>query len=140
MKRFAILCMIYWQSIAHGFDPRIITAQVFVESSFRPAAVNKQCTGLMQVDYGVWGKVLGVTRADLLDPWRNIDAGLRVLRIYYRETGDIWKALHRYNNGYKHNNTRYVPKIKRAMREFYQAPDASRQAPRGVRHTTGDKP
>jgi hypothetical protein len=41
------------------------------------------------------------------------------LRIYYKQTGDIWKALFRYNNGYLHNNQNYLPKIKKAMKKLY---------------------
>jgi len=118
MTRFIILCCLYYQAISHGFDPRIITAQVFVESSFRPAVVNAGCYGLGQVNYKVWCKALNLDRARMLEVNYNLDKAMDILTIYYRQTGDVWRALHRYNCGYKYHS-RYIEKVKKAMRKLY---------------------
>jgi soluble lytic murein transglycosylase-like protein len=115
MTRLLILCAIYYQAICHGFDPRMVAAQVFVESSFRPRVVNRGCYGLMQINYMVWRKELSVNPYKLVDIDYNLCKGLDILQIYYRQTGDIWKALHRYNNGPsgKYNNRDYVRKVRK---------------------------
>ena len=118
MTKFAIICLIYIQSLAHGFDPRIITAQVFVESSFRPGVVNRGCYGLMQINYETWRKELKLDKARMLEVNYNINIGLNILTIYYQQTGDIWKALNRYNNGYKYHSN-YVHKVRAAMNKIY---------------------
>ena len=101
MTSFLILCAIYWQSAMHGVDPRIVTAMVVVESSFRPAVVNHGCYGLMQVNYQVWRKALSLDLYKLRDVDYNLEKGLDILCIYIRQTGSVEKALHRYNCGYK---------------------------------------
>ncbi len=120
MKRFILLCTIYYQAVIHGFDPRIITAQVFVESSFNRYAQNKQCYGLMQVSFPVWKDELNIDEQRLFDANYNLCLGLCILNHYMRVAkGDIWRSLHLYNNGYKHNNLKYVEKIRVAIKMFY---------------------
>lgn len=117
MRKFAIICAIYYASITHGFEPKIVVAQVFVESSFRHNVVNRGCYGLMQINYNVWRKQLDLDPYKLGDIYYNLDKGLDILQIYFKQTGDIWKALHRYNCGYKLNSN-YVKKIKRVLEEM----------------------
>jgi soluble lytic murein transglycosylase-like protein len=114
MTKFLLLCTIAYYSLTHGFDPRTIYAQAMVESSLRPHAVNRNCKGLMQVDVRIWGKALNIDESRILEPSYNLDIALDILRHYYQRTGDVWLALHWYNNGPsgKHNNRRYVEKIK----------------------------
>jgi soluble lytic murein transglycosylase-like protein len=118
MTRFLILLSIYWQSAMHGVDPRIVTAMVYVESSFRSNAVNRGCIGLMQVSLATWKLKLQLDESRMTEVMYNLDKGLDILQIYYRQTGDIWKALHFYNNGPsgKYNNTNYVRKVKRVYK------------------------
>jgi soluble lytic murein transglycosylase-like protein len=118
MTRFLILCAIYWQSAMHGVDPRIVTAMCYVESSFRPAVVNHGCYGLMQVNYQVWRKALSLDLYKLRGVDYNLHAGISILMEYYRQTGSIDKALHRYNCGYKYHSN-YVQKVKKAMKKLY---------------------
>ena len=120
MKRFILLCTIYYQAVIHGFDPRIITAQVFVESSFNRYAQNKQCYGPMQISLPVWRDHLNIDESRLFEVNYNLCLGLCILQHYMKvSNGNIWNALHLYNNGYKHNNLKYVKKIKAAMKKFY---------------------
>lgn len=120
MNKFILLCSIYYAAIAHGFKPEIIVAQVFVESSFNQYAQNKQCYGLMQISFPVWKDELKIDKEKIFDANYNLLIGLSILRHYMNvSNGDIWRALHLYNNGYKHNNLKYVKKIKAAMKKFY---------------------
>jgi soluble lytic murein transglycosylase-like protein len=114
MTRLYLLALVAWHSLTHGFDPRIIYAQAMVESSLNPAAVCRNCKGLMQVDVKVWGKALNIDESRILEPSYNLDIALDILQHYYQRTGDVWLALHWYNNGPsgKHNNRRYVEKIR----------------------------
>ena len=120
MKRFILLCTIYYQAVIHGFDPRIITAQVFIESSFNQYAQNKQCYGLMQISLPVWRKHLNIDESRIFEANYNLLIGLSILRHYMKvSNGDFWRALHLYNNGFKHNNLKYVEKIRAAIKKFY---------------------
>jgi len=120
MTRLLLISYIAYHALTHGFDPRVVAAQVFVESSFRPQVVNHGCYGLMQVSLKTWGPVLGVTREDLLDPWTNLWAGTTILRHYLdKSKGDIWRALWLYNNGYKGKNNKYVPQVRKAYKLLY---------------------
>ena len=119
LNKFFIISVIYLQAIMHGFSPKIIAAQVFVESSFNPAAVNGRSVGLMQVNLSVWKKELNIDESRMTEPFYNLNMGLKILRIYLNKTGNIWDALFMYNNGYKHKNYKYVPKIKRTMIKLY---------------------
>ena len=92
---------------------KLIEAIIQVESSSRAKAVSeKGAIGLMQVRYAVWHKELkkaGIisTKQCLFDPKKNVRAGIYVLVKYYKQTGDIEKALIKYSG-----STRgYVRKI-----------------------------
>ncbi len=120
MTRLLLLVAIGYQAIAHGFDPRVVAAQIFVESSFRPHVVNRGCFGLMQISYRTWKSLLVANRPldknRLLEPMYNLDAGLTILRHYLTlENGDIWKALARYNAGFRYDGRPYVRKIRKVM-------------------------
>lgn len=114
MTRLMLLVAIYYQAIVHGFDPRIIAAQIFVESSFRSNAVNRRCIGLMQINYKVWS----LNRERLFDPYYNIAQGVQILKVCMRYAkGDLWRALEIYNAGFKYNGKPYVNKIKSLLRQ-----------------------
>ena len=109
---------IYWQSAMHNVDPRIVTAMVAVESQFNPAARCGNCVGLMQINVPIWEKALSLDLYKLEDVDYNLEKGLDILCIYIRQTGDVWRAIHFYNNGPsgKYNNTNYVRKVKRVYK------------------------
>ncbi len=115
MTKFLILLSIYWQSAMHNVDPRIVTAMVAVESQFNPAARCGNCVGLMQINVPIWEKALSLDLYKLEDVDYNLEKGLDILCIYYRQTGDIWLALARYNAGYKYDGRPYVRKIKKYL-------------------------
>ena len=114
---------VFTQSRKHGFDPYLVMAIIFVESSFNPHAVSKAgAYGLMQVNYPVWKNELNIDRKKLTQIDYNIELGLTILKGYLQETkGDMIKALILYNNGYKYNNTHYHEKV--IASNFFQYAD-----------------
>jgi len=111
---------VFKQSRKHGFDPYLVMAIIFVESSFNRHAVSKAgAFGLMQVNYPVWKNELNIDRKKLTQIDYNIELGLTILKGYLQETkGNMIKALILYNNGYKYTNTHYHEKI--IASNFYQ--------------------
>jgi soluble lytic murein transglycosylase-like protein len=121
MAKFIILLSIYYHAIMHGIQPEVAVAQVFVESSFRPQAVNGKCIGLMQVNVPVWRKQLNLDPKRMTEVWYNLDAGMTILRHYLdKSNGDIIRALWLYNAGYKYDATKYIRKVRMAYRQIFR--------------------
>jgi hypothetical protein len=128
-KRFpefsSILDVIYKKSFLYGFKPALVLGIIKVESDYNPRAVSyRGAYGLMQVNLEVWKNELGIDRKLIFDIAYNIDTGLKILKKYYDMTdGNIKRAIHLYNNGYKYNNTAYTTKVDSAVLSFSsQAP------------------
>ena len=101
----------------YGIEPELLLAIAYVESSFIPTRRSKSSIGLMGVNYGVWRKALSLDFARLFEVDYNMDKGAFILRWWVDAChGDIDLAIFRYNNGYKYNNRKYVPKV----RKFYR--------------------
>jgi membrane-bound lytic murein transglycosylase F len=90
----------------HGFDWRLIAAQIYQESHFDPEAISQDgAYGLMQITAGT-GECFGVK--DLFDPEENIRAGtghLKNLYEFYDKAEDpdrLFIALSAYNIGQGH--------------------------------------
>lgn len=111
---FRISESVYKKSAKYGFEPELIWGVMQVESGHNPRAVSHRgAYGLMQINFAVWREELKIDKRRIFDIDYNIDLGLRILKRYYLESdGDIKKALHLYNNGYRYNNLSYVGKIK----------------------------
>lgn len=78
-----------------GIAPRILAAQIVVESSCRPTVVSKAgAVGLMQVMPSVWKKY---SQVELLNPVRNMDIGSDILVQYVHQTGSYREGLRRYH-------------------------------------------
>ena len=74
----------------------------------------------MQISLPVWKDELKIDKEKIFDANYNLLIGLSILRHYMNvSNGDIWLALHIYNNGYKHNNLKYVKKIRAVMEKLY---------------------
>ena len=117
MTKFYIICILAYQAIVHGFDPRIIFAQAVVESSLRPWVSNGPCKGLLQVNTKIWGRELNIDESRIFDPGYNLDIGMDILRSYYQQTGSMDAALARYNAGTSYDGRPYVRKIRRVLNE-----------------------
>jgi len=104
---------VFEKSKEYGFNPYLVMAVIQVESGFdRFAASTAGAYGLMQVNYNVWKDVYDIDFDRIYNVEYNVDLGLKILRRYYNKSGgNILKALFRYNNGYKYNNTAYSGKV-----------------------------
>ena len=111
---------IYKKSFQYGFRPELVLGMVKVESDYNPRAVsNRGAYGLMQVNFSVWKNELSIDKKRIFDIDYNIELGLQILKRYYLESkGNIFRALHLYNNGYKYNNRSYVGKVKSQLGKF----------------------
>lgn len=108
-----IVDSVYQKSHEYGFHPDLVLGLMQVESNYDPKAVSMRgAYGLMQVNLAVWRKELGIDEKKVFDVDYNIELGLKILKRYFLESnGNISRALHLYNNGYKYNNTAYIGKV-----------------------------
>lgn len=82
----------------NGIAPELLEAIIWKESRFQPAAVNRSCKGLMQVNTGCHKKRmdrLGVS--DIYDPEGNIAVGSDYLRELFEANEDVATVLELYN-------------------------------------------
>jgi soluble lytic murein transglycosylase-like protein len=108
---------IFELSPEYGFQPAQILALIEIESGGDPRAISKTGDyGLMQVNFRTWQRELGLDRRRILEVKYNLRAGLEILRRYHREAGDFWIAVHRYNNGYRGTNPKYLQRAIKAIR------------------------
>lgn len=107
----------YRKSHEYGFHPDLVLGIMQVESNYDPDAVSiVGACGLMQVNVPVWKDELSIDEKNVFDIEYNIDLGLQILKRYLLESnGNIQRALHLYNNGYKYNNTSYIGKVNRSL-------------------------
>ena len=115
-----ILDSVYTASFKYDFKPELVLSIIQVESNFNPEAISyKGAYGLMQINLAVWERELDINREKIFDIDYNIDLGLQVLKRYYDETkGNLKRAIHLYNNGYKYNNLAYVHKVDSTLMSF----------------------
>lgn len=112
-----IVDVVYDKSVHYGFHPDLVLSMMQVESYYNPKAVSSAgAYGLMQINLAVWKKELGIDPNRIFEIDYNVDLGLTILKRYYIESkGNIQRALHLYNNGYKYNNTNYLTRINAAL-------------------------
>jgi soluble lytic murein transglycosylase-like protein len=121
MKKFPhfskIVDAAYRKSHEYGFHPDLVLGIMQVESNYDPNAVSiVGACGLMQVNVPVWKDELSIDEKHIFDIEYNIDLGLQILKRYLLESnGNIQRAIHLYNNGYKYNNTSYIVKVNRSL-------------------------
>jgi soluble lytic murein transglycosylase-like protein len=70
--------------------------------------------GHMQVNYRVWGKRLGLTKNQLLDPFINSWAGAVILR-YYLSRYSFWEAVGRYHSSNRDRQIQYSWRVYNAI-------------------------
>lgn len=108
-----------------GISPELILAIIAVESTFRERAVSRAgARGLMQI-VPKWHpeqiRDIGGVQA-LFDPRKNIHAGTQILAKYlHLSSGDMRKALLRYNGSLKNPRSRYADKVLSQYRSLRQA-------------------
>jgi soluble lytic murein transglycosylase-like protein len=91
---------IYAAAQRHAVNPVVVAAVVRAESAFDHRAVSvKGARGLMQL-MPATARRFGLADHEILDPQRNLDAGVRYLRFLLdRFDGDLTLALAAYNAG-----------------------------------------
>lgn len=93
--------LIYDIAIRHSINPQLVAALIRVESSFNPRAVSRKgAYGLMQL-LPATARRFGVQKKrDLLDPVKNLEAGVRYLKwLTERFGGNTQMTLAAYNAG-----------------------------------------
>lgn len=114
----------------HGMDPAFVHAVISAESAYKPNATSHVgAMGLMQL-MPFTAKRFGVTNA--YNPYQNIEAGTKYLKILYNEFGSLELAAAGYNAGEgavrKYNRSippyketrKYVPKVMAYYRRYKQ--------------------
>lgn len=112
-----IVDSVFQKSAQYGFHPELVLSMMQVESYYNPRAISHRgAYGLMQINLAVWKDELSIDRNRIFEVDYNIDLGLQILKRYYIESkGNIQRALHLYNNGYKYNNTKYLTRINETL-------------------------
>ncbi len=94
--------------------PELLTALIVVESSANHVAVsNKGAVGLTQVMPHIWR----CQRNELLNPYKNIEVGSKILK-YYIDKHGVEGGLSSYNSGNKRTSlrfARYILKVARSL-------------------------
>jgi len=91
----------------YGISPEVLAGLIYTESRADAWAKNKDCLGLTQVRWTVWGALLKANhpeifeRRDLFNPRKSIMAGAWVLRHYLDRFKDVEAALFHYSGGKK---------------------------------------
>ncbi len=74
--------------------------------------------GLMQINWGFWGKKLGISKSDLLDPRLNVLLGARILEHCLKVTGDWWQAVGMYHSPDAMRQRVYIDKVSSSYRRL----------------------
>ena len=105
--------------VESGFHPRALNVAgqaLFpatlheAESVLRRSGDNVDI-GLMQINWAFWGKKLGVSKSELLDPKLNVLLGARILEHCLKVTGDWWQAVGMYHSPDASRQRMYVAKV-----------------------------
>jgi soluble lytic murein transglycosylase-like protein len=67
--------------------------------------------GLMQINWPWWGRRLGVSKRDLLDPNTNLTYGARILKECLNRRGSIWHRISDYHSGSAKERDRYNQQV-----------------------------
>jgi soluble lytic murein transglycosylase-like protein len=126
-------------SSATGIPVELILAVSHVESGFHPHAINvagrpfqpssrgeaewilsrsgdNVDIGLMQINWGHWGKRFGLSKIDLLDPRLNVLLGARILEYCVRAGGSWRKGVALYHSPHEARQQEYVEKVWQSYR------------------------
>ena len=92
-KAYRYAGLIYYSAQKYDLNPLEIVALITAESSFKANVVNKKTGdyGLGQINYEHWGKPLGLTTQELLDPSINIIMTCHIFKFF----GEDFSKYHR---------------------------------------------
>ena len=99
--------LIFHASQKYGVNPLEIIALIMAESRFKEGSINAKTGdyGLGQINWVHWGKDLGLTHQDLLDPAINIYMTCHVYNYFGKDFG-------KYNRGHGVKSRAYVLNVK----------------------------
>jgi hypothetical protein len=99
--------LIFHASQKNGVNPLEIIALIMAESRFKEGSINAKSGdyGLGQINWVHWGKDLGLTHQDLLDPAVNIYMTCHVYKYFGKDFG-------KYNRGHGVKSKAYVLNVK----------------------------
>lgn len=115
-----IVNAVFKYSREYNLPEQLILAVIFRESSFKPMSrSNKDCLGLMQINYkvhkGSLPELENVTRYKCFHINNNIKAGCAILSFYITQSKTIEEALFKY---YGSKDKQYVDDIFTLMKEM----------------------
>jgi soluble lytic murein transglycosylase-like protein len=92
--------LMYEAARRHALNPQVVAAVIRAESAFNPRAVSRKgACGLMQI-MPATGQRFGLSRRELFEPQKNIDAGVRYLALLAERFQDeLPLVLAAYNAG-----------------------------------------
>jgi soluble lytic murein transglycosylase-like protein len=114
-------------SAAYGIPRGLLEGVAYVESGFRPSAVNHDANGtedvgIMQLNL----QAQHVSYAFAANPVLAIPYAARLLATYYRECGSWTGAIERYNSGQCAGDSGYAARVFAAARQYgYQGPEGA---------------
>lgn len=119
MTRIPVELLLAISHVESGFHPRAlnVAGQPFFPASLREAeSVLRRSgynvdIGLMQINWGFWGKKLGISKSELLDPRLNVILGARILEHCLKGTGDWWQAVGMYHSPDAMRQRSYIEKV-----------------------------
>jgi soluble lytic murein transglycosylase-like protein len=82
------------------------------------AANDNVDVGLMQINWRFWGRRLGLSKNDLLEPRTNLLYGARILRQSLDRDGSLWRRISNYHAGKTHERERYNKEVYAAYMRY----------------------
>lgn len=143
-KEESLLDYLYQTARQYKLDPQVVQAIIWIESENCLYSVNinkhgkgiSRCfnsienalkfanrsdnvdLGLMQINYLWWGKKLGYSKRELLDPKINIQVGCKILRMLLDKYKSYVEAVKRYHSSNPKLNSVYLRKAEEAYWEY----------------------
>ena len=86
----------------YGLDPDVVLAVGFVESRFTNLIGTTGDYGVMQINYGIWGNELGLSKEDLFDIERSVATACLILSHYRVRWSERYVAAYNgFGRGYE---------------------------------------
>lgn len=111
--------IIYWLGERIAIDPSLLDADFnglareiasWIRQQWREQKLSRILCGHMQVNFRIWGKRLGVTKVQLLDPRINVWIAAIILR-HHLSQYPFWEAVGRYHFADKERQVGYAWRV-----------------------------
>lgn len=102
----------------YGLDPDVVLAVGFVESRFTNLIGATGDYGVMQINHGIWGDELGLSKEDLFDIERSVATACLILSSYRVRWSDRYVAAYNgFGRGYEGRVQRTLFRIREQLRK-----------------------